>query len=67
MQARAWGVAIDWGSGAWEVAGILGQTGVASEVRAGLRILSWLSRGRPVLMQAGFECCRDLGRGVWVG
>ena len=47
-------MAVDLGSGAWEVADIPGLAGVASEVRAGLKTLSSLFRGRPVLAQAGF-------------
>ena len=50
---RAWEVAVDLGSGSWEVAGNSVYAGVALEVRSGLNTLSLLSRGRPALVQAG--------------
>ena len=58
---RAWEVAVDLGSGAWEVAGNSGRARVALEARAGLKTLNLLSRGRPVLVQAGI---RALGLGL---
>ena len=60
----------NWGSGAWEVAGNSGQAGVTPEARAGLKTLSSLFRGRPVLslgdlgvLQPGLTC---LGLVFWV-
>ena len=45
-------MAVDLGSGAWEVADNSGRAGVALKARAGPRTLSVLSRGLPVLVQA---------------
>ena len=49
---RAWEVAVDLGSGAWEVARNLRRAEVALEAQAGPKTLSLFSRGRPVLVQA---------------
>ena len=51
-------MAVDSGSGAWEVAGNPGYAGGASEARAGLKTLSSLSRGRRVLVQAAVGVLR---------
>ena len=67
-------MAVDWGSGAWEVAGNSGWAGVALEARAGLTTLSPLFRRRPVLsldglgmLQSGLGCLGLLVRVDWIG
>ena len=51
---RACAVAVDLGSGAWEVASNSAYAEVALEARAGLKTLGPLFRGRPVLSLGEF-------------